>query len=387
MELTHTPAVRQESSAKTEQPKERNYQLDFLKLVFSVLVVIYHMIDLCCQSFIPEGSWLNRTYGQWGVYAVHFFFIVSGMLMANSIAKKHLSDGCSKASIDFVVKKYLSLAWPIITSIVLCTTTTVVIKLLQGKIHGFSEVADTFLKSVPELLMVSRSGVGGMYNVPLWYISAMLLCMLPLSYLLFRKRNFTLYVFSPLAALFILGYMCQANDYNFFDNATQYGFFEGAIYRAMSGLCFGICAYTICEKIKRINPNKNMRCLFTVWEVLLYGLFFLELFKPSGEQAMMGASLLLPIAVGMTFSGKCFTQRLFRFKWMKYCAPLSLYLYLNHRVGIRICEFYFKDCGMLFNLKMAAICTIAFSLLNYVIVYFGKLLLTKKLKPAFTRPD
>ena len=82
MELTHTPAVRQESSAKTEQPKERNYQLDFLKLVFSVLVVIYHMIDLCCQSFIPEGSWLNRTYGQWGVYAVHFFFIVSGMLMA-----------------------------------------------------------------------------------------------------------------------------------------------------------------------------------------------------------------------------------------------------------------------------------------------------------------
>ena len=168
---------------------------------------------------------------------------------------------------------------------------------------------------------------------------------------------------------------------------TQYGFFEGAIYRAMSGLCFGICAYTICEKIKRINPNKNMRCLFTVWEVLLYGLFFLELFKPSGEQAMMGASLLLPIAVGMTFSGNCFTQRLFRFKWMKYCAPLSLYLYLNHRVGIRICEFYFKDYGMLFNLKMAAICTIAFSLLNYVIVYFGKLLWTKKLKPAFTRPD
>lgn len=341
------------------------------------------------RESIPEGSWLKNTCGHWGNYSVYFFFIVSGMLMANSISKKNISEKYGKASIDFVLKKYLSISWPLIISIVLCLFTTVTIRLQQGKIQEISNVVDAFLNAIPELFMVSRSGVGGIYNVPVWYISAMLLCMLPLAYMLYRKNNFTLYVFSPLVALFVLGYMCQENKYGFFAQDKNYGLFMGGILRAMSGLCFGICAYTIYNKIRNLNPNKKMRIFLMVSEVLLYSLFFIELFKPSSNQAMMSVSLLLPIAVAITFSGKSYAQNLFKFKWMKCFAPLSLYLYLNHWVVRKICEAYFINKGIrlrvIFVLTVGL--TIAFSILNYAIVYFGKMLWERKLKPAFKKPD
>lgn len=379
---THIVDVTQEINLKTEPKKERNYELDFLKLVFAILVFIYH-----CRLFIPEDNKLRENMSNLGSVCVHFFFVVSGMLMAYSLSKQNISANYGKASINFVLKKFKSMAWPLITSITIYVIMWTLLECINGKTRTISGVVDQFIKAIPELFMVKETGMIINFNGPTWYISAMLLCMLPLVYMLYRKRDFTLYVFAPLAATFILGYMCKKyTKFAFFNYETLDIFFLGGIYRAMCGLCFGICAFTIYAKINKFNSNKNFRIFLTIAEILLYSIFFYAIFSWK-KDVFMSSVLLLPIALAITFSGKSYVSCLFRFKWMRFFAPLSFSIYLNHGLARNIFKEYYSNHGFGFNIIMVTVFTIVFCVLNSIIVHSGKLLWEKKIKPAFTKPD
>lgn len=217
----------------------------------------------------------------------------------------------------------------------------------------------------------------------------MLLCMLLLAYMLYKKTDFTLYVFAPLAAVFLLGYMCQADGkFTFFDLSGAYGFFLGGIYRAFCGLCFGICAYTMYKKINRIEFNKRKRILLTILEMLLYALYFYVIcFSGWGNRSYMSVSLLLPIALAITFSGKSYVGALFRFNWMRCFAPLSLLIYLNQVAPRTFVSHYFKGKGYSFCLAVSAAMTAVFCILSWIILRLCKALWEKKLKPALNKPD
>lgn len=58
-----------------------NYELDFLKLVFTMCVFVWYT-----DPFRNENTNIFSLQG--GPVAVHFFYVVSGMLMANSILKR-----------------------------------------------------------------------------------------------------------------------------------------------------------------------------------------------------------------------------------------------------------------------------------------------------------
>ena len=69
--------------------RSRNYQLDFLKLVFAFIIVICHTGEFIDKN---SGFVLPSQMGFWGV---HFFFIVSGLFMVSSsrVLKTDSSDG------------------------------------------------------------------------------------------------------------------------------------------------------------------------------------------------------------------------------------------------------------------------------------------------------
>ncbi|MCH5207655.1 MAG: acyltransferase family protein [Oscillospiraceae bacterium] len=86
------------TAAKTNP--SRNYQLDFLKLVFTFFLIFQHS-----SVFVGENTRITIP-PMMGAVTVHFFFIVSGMLMANSIVKKEpdiLSSG--RSAMQFVLNK------------------------------------------------------------------------------------------------------------------------------------------------------------------------------------------------------------------------------------------------------------------------------------------
>lgn len=144
----------------------------------------------------------------------------------------------------------------------------------------------------------------------------------------------------------------------------------------------------MCDKIKRSDPNKHMRVLLTVAEALLYLIFFATWVFSHDKAAIMSVVLILPIAVAITFSGKSYIGNLFRFKWMKYFGPLSLYIYLFHNgIAMVIVKTFYPGRSWKFSTMMSAIYTLLFSMVCWFIIHFGKMLWEKKLKPFFTKPD
>jgi peptidoglycan/LPS O-acetylase OafA/YrhL len=79
------------------EKKERNYQLDFLKLVFSIFVFIAHTIYIT-----PNTISKNPLFGTLGFVAVFYFFIVSGMMMLNSKTQIETVTEAGSTALGFV---------------------------------------------------------------------------------------------------------------------------------------------------------------------------------------------------------------------------------------------------------------------------------------------
>lgn len=359
-------------TAAVQKKKERNYELDFFRIVFSLLVVLYHTGGLSkeVEKMLPP---------QLGAGCVHFFFILSGMLMANSIVKRSETQNCAKSSIQFVLNKFKSFALPYIAAMFIGLTANV---LLSGKGLGLR-----ISKIFPELFCLYSSGVWMNNNMATWYLPAMLICMLPLAYLLYAKRDLTLYVLAPLIAVGTLGYMCQENDFRFLNHTKLYGALMGGFIKGLCGLCFGICAYTIYIRIKNAKLNRNARILLTFAEVLLYGIFFFSWFVVRDNKAIMSVMLMLPVPMAISFSGQSYVGKLFRFRWMKYFAPLSLDIYLNHSAAEKIVENTIPGSSYGMCVKWMTILTVIFVILNILMVKAAKALWNNKLKNWLTKPD
>ena len=111
---------------------------------------------------------------------MHFFFIVSGMLMTNSIMKRDCStESPGKAAMSFVLHKFKPISGQYYVALFISAVVYI----------GIYESLDNPVRIFPELFLLQLSGVTDLlYNSPLWYLSAMILCMLPLAYMLFKKE-------------------------------------------------------------------------------------------------------------------------------------------------------------------------------------------------------
>ncbi len=359
-------------TASPNQKQGRNYELDFFRLVFALLVVIYHTGNFSneVKEMLPP---------QLGAGCVHFFFVLSGMLMANSIVKRNETTNCAKLSIQFVLNKFKSFGLPYLVAMSIGVVTNV---LLYGRGLGLR-----ITRIFPEMFCLYASGVWMNNNGATWYLSAMLICMLPLAYLLYAKRDLTLYVLAPLIAVGTFGYMCQENDYHFLNHTMQYGVMMGGFIRGLFGLCFGICAYTIYIRIKHAKLNRNARILITFAEVILYSVFFYGWFVVRDKMAIMSVMLMLPVPMAISFSGQSYVGKLFRFRWMKYFAPLSLDIYINHCIAVNIVENTITDCSYGVCVRWMTIYTVLLVILNILIVKAAKALWNNKLRNWLTKPD
>ncbi len=112
------------STGKTLENKvQRNYEIDFLKLLFSVFIFITHS-----DIFIGENTRISLPL-QFGRVITHFFFIVSGMFMVNSIKNKRTENNAnySKLAIEFVLRKIKPIYLKYISATLITATIYIVI--------------------------------------------------------------------------------------------------------------------------------------------------------------------------------------------------------------------------------------------------------------------
>ena len=281
--------------------KQHNVTIDFLRFLFSVIVVLHH-------SRYVLGD--DNCYFLGGSLAVEFFFFVSGYLLlagADKAGRKNsagyllpggvdmagrkngagylLPGGADKAgrkngagttgiggetngigaettgiggeangigaeTLHFILHKIRSflpeflIAWWI---------GFVLIGVVRQ--YGVLDYLKAFGNDFWELTLVKMSGLftHGIDGA-MWYLSAMLLGMAILYPLLRTKREMLPPLVCPLIALFLYGYLCQAEGHPR-DPIVWLGLCYKGLVRAVAGLCTGVVICMAVRSLKRFSPS------------------------------------------------------------------------------------------------------------------------------------
>lgn len=350
---------------------KRNYQIDFLKFILTGFVFLTHT-----ESYMGENTRLTLPFGI-GWISVHLFFIISGFLMVASVCRKEYDLATAgKTALSYVLDKFGRIAPQYWIALAVLMAVYLPMRVTQPL-----QLAMYLAKLFPELFAVTNFGIALEFNGPTWYLSAMFIVMIPLVYMLIKHKDFFLHVFAPLAALILLGYMYQTD---FMDRNTMYGFIYGGLLRALCGLCFGVIAWLIYNYVYNNTTKKSQMVLLTVVEILLYLIFFSVWMFTRSDQSIFSVLLIIPIAIAISFSGKSYVSKLFSFRWMRFMAPVSLLIYLNHYTAKAVVTNVFPKMSYKMSVLIMAGLTVVFVLLSYGIERLWRFIWQKKLKSIFT---
>lgn len=121
--------------------------------------------------------------------------------------------------------------------------------------YGVLDYLKAFGNDFWELTLVKMSGLftHGIDGA-MWYLSAMLLGMAILYPLLRTKRDLMTHLVCPLLALFLYGYLCQAEGHPR-DPIVWLGLCYKGLVRAIAGLCTGVVICMVVRRLKRFSPS------------------------------------------------------------------------------------------------------------------------------------
>lgn len=299
---------------------KRNGSLDFWKFIFAIVIVISHG-----KNFANGENILFLG----GSIGVEFFFIVSGVLMANSM-NRNVNAGVEGESLGretfgFMKKKIsgllpnIYLAW--------------VIAFFVGHIGEFSikVILKDGVGSIGELLFLIESGFRGYTaNTVCWYISAMLIAMLILYPMMRKFKDTYFYILAPLIVIFLFGYTYQSWSSLRVPHAWM-GYCYKSIIRAIMGLMIGSLCWKISESMRKINFTKTAQCFWMIIEWGGYGAVLLWSWNHGGGKRDWLLVLLMAVSILCTFSRVSITDYLFsRHKLFSWLGEYSFSLFLGH---------------------------------------------------------
>lgn len=310
-----------------------NGGLDFWKLVFTFVIVMYHAGEI--------GEWDN--FFPVGATAVEFFFILSGYFMAVSAVKKPpLEAGTlGRETAGFIWHKIKSIL-PYYLFGYAISLLTYGYFILRGESAG--TIVDRLSKAIPNFLLLSTSGLEETTVLGVtWYISAMLLAMCFLYPLLRKYRDMYLHVIAPLSAILMAGYLCQ--KYGHFSLSYELDIFvTKEILRAVVGLNIGCTVYVVSEKLKKVSFTTLSRVLLAVVEWGCYLWVLLGMHFKKADYVFVELFLYF-FALSITTSKQSILGHVFDHNFIKATNRFSLALYLCHSACRRVIRYLEPDWG------------------------------------------
>ena len=293
---------------------KRNGKIDFLKFIFSVIVVVHHSRNVVGTDNLPFLG---------GAFAVEFFFIVSGYLMMASISRMPetgLPVGVETR--NFIIKKYKSFYPEVLVAFVIAGAVT----------FPFSKrtLVDYLVSSFHEITLLKMIGIGVVRaNPPTWYMSSMLLCMLLLFPLIRKKREIMTNMVLPLAILLIFGAFA-GNDMSPRGPVDWISITYKGNLRGLAEIGMGICIYPWVEKLKAVKLSKFSRVLLTIVEYGCYIALIDYMRTTKVSQQDYFYLFVYVIAIMISFSEQGIDTKLFRGRIFSWLGKYSFALYLGH---------------------------------------------------------
>ena len=290
-----------------------NYFIDFLKFIFSIVIVIYH-------AWVFAYDY-NSALFKAGYLAVDFYFIVTGYLMMNSIQKdKNSESSIGIKTIKFLYKKiknifpYILFAF-VIGSILLYKDTGLTISVLTRNNY------------ISEILQIGVLGLGFPINSATWYISSMLLSLMFLYPLALKyKDNYSTLIAPILLIIFLL--ICYSFNIKINNPIYKMGLGLNGLYKGFIFILLGNITYVLTNSFKKIPFNKLGRIILTIIEfILLLILLYTMNYNILGTIIV---ALITVILVIITFSNKSYTNKIFNFKILKELGKFGFIMFLNN---------------------------------------------------------
>lgn len=150
--------------------KERNYSLDFIKIVATVGIICAHFQQLTGARYDFGINYLDGRF--FFGYLVEVFFFISGFVMCGYIGK--IQNGLSFK--EFYLKRYSRLFPVMVSSIIVYEVLDIIFRLQTGAYFAGGKV--TLWGALVSILGFQCGWVtpNVAINNPLWYVSVLLLC-------------------------------------------------------------------------------------------------------------------------------------------------------------------------------------------------------------------
>jgi len=206
--------------------KERNYSLDFLKIIATILIVWHHYQQILEIKFDK----INFFYGKFYFgYLVELFFVLSVFFMYSYINK--IEQGLSFK--DFFIKR-VSRLLPLISIAVIVYEIIIVIYPKVFNLLFLEQTLDIFGSFISILgIQAGWFFKNPMINNPMWYVSVLILCYI-LFYILVKfnkKNNITIkFIVMVLLGIIIQRTRLELPFFNSYTARGYYSFFFGALF-------------------------------------------------------------------------------------------------------------------------------------------------------------
>ena len=351
--------------------QERSYQLDFYKLLFAICIFCLHTI----VTFEPADSVARDYVVAWGNICVNFFFVISGILMVNSYYKRRDTYETGKAgreSLRFVIGKLKGLAVIYYTNFAInfVIESVHIFEGSDGVRAGCEGVCALFVHAIPELLAIEMIGIRPVgINNATWYVSAMLIAMIPLFYLLIKHTDVFINVIAPITAFGLLAFFyregavfCNHNDW--------YLICTGGVLRALCGLCFGVVCWLISEKLRRLS--RSQLPLLTLYEVIAFVfLVVFMLFIEKDINNVYPALLITMPLLSVAFSGSSVFKTAFQIRAFRFFNSWSMYIYFTHTAATKVIKYWIvapkESPSLLMVFALMIGITFAFCLITWIV--------------------
>lgn len=320
---------------KRYENSNRNCGVELLRFLFAMVIVLGHSYGSFKQKNLP--SYIIKQ----GPIGVEFFFILSGILLAKSCAKKsgQMSSAheIGESTFEFVKKKYLMLFPTHLMAFVILFIEYIIVNSV-----GLRDTVRIAIHSLPELLLVQMGGLRiKTVNMNDWYLSAMLLAMLIIYPLAIKLRSMFSKCVGPLIALFALGY-CYLKTEGLTPSTElvfEGGMLKGML-RAIAEIAIGVTVY---EAIKWFDGLRLNRIGVFAARIVELGCYATTIIMTTtNEKKSWYFSFIFVLAVGLmiTFSQWSIFSIIKHSKIILYLGDLSMTIFLCQRIVLLPLEHY-----------------------------------------------
>lgn len=343
----------------------RNRAMDAYKFIFCCVIAVYHFFEKSDAHMLG------------GAGGVEFFVMAAGLFFFQKLEREMDAPDGGMDSVAYIKKRFLRF-FPYTTAGLLLAflVKRIWIYTGDGGILSLGKLYEWFSRDIWDYLLVSMNGLSAekvMLNVPLWTISAMLICELLIWGLYRWNKQLFRTVLAPAAIMFVLGYWRNSETVTHFD---WLGWTTFGVLRVLCCYCLALFIYEAAKHLAAVGGRLTAlaRGLLTVCEFGCLALAIINMDRFDSRYFRYINMLLFCVALMICFSGQSSSGRVFRCeKAFTYLGALSLSVYMVHYPIVTVFRRLYPEQVMmerhlLLYLTVVMVCSVLFDLLLRLII-------------------